>query len=80
MQSYEGSNERGLVYGFVLDGEGGARRIQRNELEVLDLRPQESLWLHWDRSVPQAQQSSSLPAEHCALWDSTTKVLKRRNG
>lgn len=34
MQSYEGSNERGLVYGFVLDGEGGARRIQRNELEV----------------------------------------------
>lgn len=56
MQSYEGSSERGLVYGFVLDGEGGARRIQRNELEVLDLRPQESLWLHWDRSVPQAQQ------------------------
>jgi zinc transporter len=56
MQPYEDDSERGLVYGFVLDGEGGARRIHRNELEVLDLRPQETLWLHWDRSVPAAQR------------------------
>ncbi|SDR85652.1 zinc transporter ZntB [Pseudomonas oryzae] len=56
MQAYEDDNERGLVYGFVLDGEGRARRIQRNELEVLDLRPGECLWLHWDRSVPPARQ------------------------
>ncbi|MCC6075525.1 zinc transporter ZntB [Pseudomonas sp. GCM10022188] len=56
MQSYEGDNERGLVHGYVLDGEGGARQVRRNELDVLDLRPQESLWLHWDRSVPQAQR------------------------
>lgn len=56
MHSCEGNDERGLVYGFVLNGEGGARRIQRNELEVLDLRPQESLWLHWDRSVAPARQ------------------------
>lgn len=56
MQSFEGDDERGLVYGFVLDGEGGAQRIRRNELTVLDLRPQESLWLHWDRSVPAAQR------------------------
>lgn len=56
MQPYDEDNERGLVYGFVLDGEGGARRVRRNELEVLDLRPQESLWLHWDRSVPGAQR------------------------
>lgn len=56
MQSYEDDNEHGLVYGFVLNGEGGARRLQRNQLDVLDLRPDESLWLHWDRSVPQARQ------------------------
>ena len=40
MQSYEGDNERGLVHGYVLDGEGGARPVRRNELDVLDLRPQ----------------------------------------
>ncbi len=56
MQSFEGDDERGLVYGFVLDGEGGAQRIRRNELAVLDLRAGESLWLHWDRSVPAAQR------------------------
>lgn len=55
MHSHEADDERGLVYGFVLDGEGGARRVRRNELEVLDLRPQDSLWLHWDRSAPLAQ-------------------------
>lgn len=56
MDSNQDSGERGLVYGYVLDGEGGARRISRNELDVLDLLPEESLWLHWDRSVPQAQR------------------------
>lgn len=71
MQPYDDDNERGLVYGFVLDGEGGARRIHRNELEVLDLRPQESLWLHWDRSAPAAQhwlrESSGLDEFACDL-------------
>ncbi|HYQ37511.1 MAG TPA: CorA family divalent cation transporter [Pseudomonas sp.] len=71
MQSYEGGDELGLVYGFVLDGEGAVRRIQRNELEVLDLRPQESLWLHWDRSVDQARhwlrESSGLNEFACNL-------------
>lgn len=71
MQSYEGGDERGLVYGYVLDGNGGARKVRRNELEVLDLRPQESLWLHWDRSVPGARQwlreASGLNAFACDL-------------
>lgn len=71
MQSFEGDDERGLVYGFVQDGEGGSRRIQRNELEVLDLRPQESLWLHWDRSMAPAQrwlrESSGLGDFACDL-------------
>ncbi|MCQ4346542.1 zinc transporter ZntB [Pseudomonas stutzeri] len=70
-QPYDEDNERGLVYGFVLDGEGGARRLRRNELEVLDLRPQESLWLHWDRSVPAARrwlrESSGLDEFACDL-------------
>ena len=71
MQDYESGNERGLVYGYILNGRGGARRIQRNELDILDLQPDETLWLHWDRSVPEAQQwlrqSSGLNEFACDL-------------
>jgi zinc transporter len=71
MQDYESGDERGLVYGYVLNGRGGARRIQRNELDVLDLQPDETLWLHWDRSVPEAQHwlrhSSGLNEFACDL-------------
>ncbi|WP_449104159.1 zinc transporter ZntB [Pseudomonas veronii] len=45
----------GLVHALVLDGKGGARSIARTELDQLQLQPQESLWLHWDRSHPQTQ-------------------------
>ncbi|MFN3355563.1 MAG: zinc transporter ZntB [Pseudomonas sp.] len=45
----------GLVHALVLDGKGGARSIARTELDDLQLQPQESLWLHWDRSHPQTQ-------------------------
>ncbi|UUY07510.1 zinc transporter ZntB [Pseudomonas sp. J452] len=45
----------GLVHAFVLDGRGGARGITRAELDGLQLKAEESLWLHWDRSHPQAQ-------------------------
>lgn len=46
----------GLVHAFVLDGQGGAAPISRLALESLDLQPGQSLWLHWDRSHPQAQR------------------------
>lgn len=45
----------GLVHALVLDGKGGARSIARTELDGLQLEPQESVWLHWDRSHPQTQ-------------------------
>jgi len=45
----------GLVHALVLDGNGGARLIARTELDGLELQPQESVWLHWDRSHPQTQ-------------------------
>ena len=61
----------GLVKGFVLDGQGGARALLREGLEHLVLQPQESLWLHWDRSHPQAQEwlrgSSGLSEFSCDL-------------
>jgi zinc transporter len=61
----------GLVKGFVLDGQGGARVLLREGLERLVLQPQESLWLHWDRSQPQAQDwlrnSSGLSEFSCDL-------------
>jgi len=45
----------GLVHAQVLDGKGGARSIARTELDDLQLQPEQSLWLHWDRSHPQTQ-------------------------
>ena len=61
----------GLVHALVLDGKGGARSIARTELDELQLQPQESLWLHWDRSHPQTQpwlrKSSGLSEFACDL-------------
>jgi len=61
----------GLVHALVLDGKGGARSIARTELDDLQLQPQESLWLHWDRSHPQTQtwlrQASGLSEFACDL-------------
>lgn len=51
----EDNAQWGLVHALVLDGEGGARAIARTELDGLQLQPQESLWLHWDRSHPQTR-------------------------
>ncbi|WP_325437540.1 zinc transporter ZntB [Pseudomonas nitroreducens] len=71
MQQYESGTERGLIDGFVLDGHGGGRRITRSELPLLDLKPEESLWVHWDRGVPEAQawlrESSGLNEFACDL-------------
>ncbi|MCY1268082.1 Zinc transport protein ZntB [compost metagenome] len=71
MQQYESATERGLIYGYVLDGRGGGRQVARNELPLLDLRPEETLWLHWDRGVPEAQvwlrESSGLNEFACDL-------------
>ena len=61
----------GLVHALVLDGEGGARSIARTELNDLQLKAHESLWLHWDRSHPQTQSwlrdSSGLSDFNCDL-------------
>ncbi len=50
------SEQNGLIHAFVLDGSGGARQIGYQDLPTLQLKGHESLWLHWDRSQPQAQQ------------------------
>jgi len=61
----------GLVHALVLDGKGGARSIARTELDTLQLEPDESVWLHWDRSHPQTQtwlrKSSGLSEFVCDL-------------
>ncbi len=46
----------GLVHAFVLDGRGGAAPISREALAGLQLKPEQSLWLHWDRSHPLARR------------------------
>lgn len=51
----EDNAQWGLVHALVLDGKGGARAIARTELDELRLQPQQSLWLHWDRSHPQTR-------------------------
>ncbi|NWB92898.1 zinc transporter ZntB [Pseudomonas agarici] len=67
----EDNAQWGLVHALVLDGKGGARSIARTQLDDLQLRPQESLWLHWDRSHPQTQAwlraSSGLSEFSCDL-------------
>ena len=49
------SGQQGLIHAYVLDGSGGARQVARRHLAELRLAEQESLWLHWDRSHPQAR-------------------------
>ena len=49
------SAENGLVEALVLNGKGGARKVLRADLAQLVLEPNETLWLHWDRSHEQAQ-------------------------
>ncbi len=53
---HEQADAFGLVEALVLDGAGSARRVPREHLDDLQLGPQETLWLHWDRSHPHAQQ------------------------
>ncbi|GLK90087.1 zinc transporter ZntB [Pseudomonas turukhanskensis] len=49
----EDNAQWGLVHAYVLDGEGGARSVTRQQIDECALQPQESLWLHWDRGHPQ---------------------------
>ncbi|MBK5005101.1 zinc transporter ZntB [Pseudomonas sp. S32] len=51
----EDNAQWGLVHALVLDGKGGAHTIARTELNALQLQPEQSLWLHWDRSHPQTR-------------------------
>jgi zinc transporter len=72
MQMHEDEHvDCGLVQAFVLDGAGGARKLAREALDRLSLQPNESLWLHWDRSHPLAQDwlrnSSGLSEFSCDL-------------
>ena len=69
---HEGDNAQwGLVHAFVLNGQGGARSIARQDLQGLVLSEHESLWLHWDRSHPQThtwlRTGSGLSAFACDL-------------
>jgi zinc transporter len=45
----------GIVLEQLLLSIGGARSIARTELDDLQLQPEQSLWLHWDRSHPQTR-------------------------
>jgi zinc transporter len=65
-----------LLHAFVLDGRGGARSIARDELDGLQLAEQESLWLHWDRSQPQAQRWLR---EHSGLDEFSCDLLLEEN-
>jgi len=51
----EQTGHSGLLHALVLDGRGGGRRLDYADIASLRLAEGESLWLHWDRSHPQAQ-------------------------
>lgn len=71
MQQADSIQGMGFLHALVLDGEGRARGVEPGMLPVLDLRPEETLWLHLDRSLPAAQQwlrhSSGLSEFACDL-------------
>ena len=74
---YENDNlQWGLVHAFVLDGRGGARSLEWDQLEGLQLAEQESLWLHWDRGHPQTQ---SWLREHSGLSEFSCDLLLEEN-
>lgn len=56
LAGHEEAESRGLAEALVLDGQGSARRVSRDEIDSLQLQPAETLWLHWDRSHPEAQR------------------------
>ncbi len=45
-------NAKPLLKGWVLNGQGGARSIQYQQLANLELQADETLWLHWDKQQP----------------------------
>ncbi|EWC39499.1 zinc transporter ZntB [Stutzerimonas stutzeri] len=49
------SEQYGLIHALLLDGSGGGRPLAYADLAGLQLAAQESIWLHWDRSRPRAQ-------------------------
>ena len=61
----------GLLHALVLDGKGGARQLGQGAIPSLELAEGESLWLHWDRSQPQAlawlRERSGLSGFACDL-------------
>jgi zinc transporter len=66
----------GLVHAFVLDGRGGARSLEWEQLSELQLAKQESLWLHWDRGHP---QTHAWLREHSGLSDFSCDLLLEEN-
>ena len=65
------SVQAGLLQAVVLNGQGGARIVEFDQLQHLQLAQTESLWLHWDRSQNLTQrwlrQSSGLDKFACDL-------------
>ncbi|MFI8483224.1 zinc transporter ZntB [Pseudomonas sp. NPDC078700] len=54
--SEQDNQQWGLVHAYVLDGSGGGRPVSYDQLADLVLAEHENLWLHWDRTHPQAQK------------------------
>ena len=69
---HDQAKQHGLAEALVLDGLGSARRVSREEIQTLQLQPNETLWLHWDRSHPDAQ---SWLREHSGLNEFTCDLL-----
>lgn len=45
-------NAKPLLKGWVLNGQGGARAINYQQLATLELQADEKLWLHWNKEHP----------------------------
>lgn len=72
----ESQDRSGLLHALVLDGQGGARHLAYADIASLELSEGESLWLHWDRSQPQAV---AWLREHSGLSGFACDVLLEEN-
>ncbi len=81
------NSTEGLLYAFLLDGNGGGRRLDWSEVVACNPRDNEWLWLHLDYSHPKAQQwiqdnsgLSALTAEALMQVETRPRCIPTDNG
>jgi len=86
MNNPSSTAENGLIFGFLLDGQGGARELSLSEIEA-DFNPDAVTWLHFDFTHPGARgwvenhsELKSNVADALFVDDSRPRCLAEEDG